>query len=251
MIRKEKGSLVWYEFTLFEPFKQLRHACFCRHGGYSTDHYASLNVSIHVGDTLSAVKANKQKIAHFFGLTDLYYTHQVHQTNISIALPDNNYDLGTSDGIISFSSQIGCMIQHADCQAAIFYDPMHHILAVIHCGWKGLIQKIYTKTVSVLKNKFGCNPSNLHVGISPSLGPYASEFVDYLQLFPKSFTEFMFRENYFNLWEIAKMELHNVGILSEHIEISSICTLENSHDFFSYRKEKKTGRCATVACLIS
>ena len=48
-----------------------------------------------------------------------------------------------------------------------------------------------------------------------------------------------------NLKKIALNQLQELGVLEKNIEISPLCTYENSHDFFSYRKEKMTGRLGT------
>ena len=41
----------------------------------------------------------------------------------------------------------GLVIQHADCQAAIFFDPVRKAIANVHCGWRGSVCNIYAKTV--------------------------------------------------------------------------------------------------------
>ena len=141
------------------------------------------------------------------------------------------------------------MIKHADCQAAIFYDPVHHAVSCVHAGWRGNVQNIYAHAIAFMAGKFHSQPADILVCISPSLGPHFSEFKNYKTEFPESFWPFQIRPNYFNLWEISRTQLQECGILPHHIEIASICTYANEQDFFSYRRDKVTGRNATVVAL--
>jgi copper oxidase (laccase) domain-containing protein len=103
--------------------------------------------------------------------------------------------------------------------------------------------------VQYLKERHHCDPANLLVGIGPSLGPQRAEFINYRVELPSTFLPFQFKENYFDFWEISKMQLCDAGIRKEHIEISGICTYSEESDFFSHRRDKKTGRNGTVVAL--
>ena len=111
------------------------------------------------------------------------------------------------------------------------------------------MENIYQKTVDSLK-KMGSDPRDLIVCISPSLGPNFAEFVHYKKELPQSFLEFKKKECLFDFWEISRSQLMQEGVLPSHIEIASLCTYENKEDFFSYRRDKITGRQATIAKLV-
>ncbi len=116
------------------------------------------------------------------------------------------------------------MIRHADCQATIFYDPEHNAIANVHCGWRGNVQNIYRATAFEMRKTFSSKPENILVGISPSLGPEKSEFINYRKEFPESFLPYEIKPTYFDLWAISRMQLEASGILPHHIEVASICT---------------------------
>lgn len=141
------------------------------------------------------------------------------------------------------------MIKHADCQAAIFYDPINKAIGAAHSGWRGAIAKIYTKTILAMQIHFGTDPSHLLVGISPFLGKEHAEFKNYKDEFPEEFWKYQFKPNYFDFASIAMSELKAAGILSQHVNISSHCTFSNPEAFYSYRREKSTGRHGTVIAL--
>lgn len=145
---------------------------------------------------------------------------------------------------------LGLLITHADCQAAIFYDPVHRALANVHSGWRSSVQNIYLETIHKMRERYGSRPEDLRVGISPSLGPEAAEFRDFKTLFPEPFWSFQTKAEYFNFWEISRWQLISAGVLPHHIEIAGICTYSTPKDWFSYRREPCSGRHGTIAALV-
>ncbi len=141
------------------------------------------------------------------------------------------------------------MIKHADCQAALFYDPVKQAIGAAHSGWRGSIAKIYTNTIEAMQKHFGTHPKDLLVCISPFLGKEHAEFIHYKSEFPEEFWKYQIKPNYFDFAAIAMAELNHAGILSDHVNISTRCTFASSEDFYSYRREKSTGRHATVIAL--
>lgn len=247
MIRKKENGIEWLEFELLQEIPSLKHAVFLRHGGVSPGEFGSLNAGGSTGDSLEFVQENRNRMMNFFPEGDLISCYQVHGTNLQEVGERKISEEGT-DGLITRNRKKALMIKHADCQSALFYDPVEKILANVHAGWRGNVQNIYAKTLDALKS-MGSNPSNLLVCISPSLGPNRSEFIHYKTEFPSEFLEFQWKETYFNLWEVSRMQLKELGILPSHMEFAEICTHENEKDYFSYRRDKITGRHASIAML--
>lgn len=182
-------------------------------------------------------KAHKT-ITELFDVPKLVSSRQVHGHRIA-HLPEEV--VGECDGLMTSATDLALLIQHADCQVALFFDPVHHAIANVHCGWRGNVQNIYRKTIGKMIEKFLTKPEDLLVCISPSLGPQRSEFRHYKRELPSDFYPFQIAPNYFDLWEISKMQLLREGILSSHLEIARMCTFEEADRFFSYRREKKPG----------
>ncbi len=248
MIRKKQGEIEWLEFELLQRYPSLRHAVFLRHGGVSEGPFSSLNISRSVGDNPSSVFENRTRICRVFGCSEFWMGHQVHGVSIQKACK-GLFLLESCDGLFTQEKGRPLLIQHADCQAAIFYDPVNNMLANIHCGWRGSVQNIYQKTVDLFRLN-GSHPSNILVCISPSLGPLASEFIHFKNELPEEFWAFRRQEVLFDFWQISAFQLEQAGILSSHIEIASICTHANQEDYFSYRRGRVTGRHATLAQLV-
>lgn len=242
MLRKKQDGVEWLEFELLQNIPGLVHGVFLRHGGLSSGPYHSLNVSDYRNDDPANVQRNLEKICSILGLAALTQSDQVHGTKIMTA----SRDLIECDGLITQEQGLGLLINHADCQAAIFYDPVQKVIGNVHAGWRGNVQNIYGEMVETLQKKYNCKPENIRVCISPSLGPEAAEFINYKTELPESFWRFQIKPTYFDLWEISRWQLLERGILPQHIEIAAICTKSNPQDFFSYRREKESGRHATV-----
>lgn len=245
MLRKKSGSIEWLEFELLQECKRLRHRIYTRKGGVSTGPFASLNLSLSSGDDSKAVAANRSLIAE----TPLVVPHQVHGKRLEV-VSSQRPSLPPCDGLITDMPAISLLSTHADCQIGVIYDPTLHVVATVHSGWRGSVLNIYSETVDKLMGVYGCKAGNILVGIGPSLGPNSAEFIHYQKELPEHFWDYQVRPTYFNFWEISRMQLEKCGVLPHHIEIAGIDTHTQEEDFFSYRREKRSGRNGTVVELL-
>ncbi|CAF24592.1 unnamed protein product [Candidatus Protochlamydia amoebophila UWE25] len=251
----KEDRLEWLEFELLTDIPHLKHAVFLRKGGYSVDPFNQLNVSYSVGDNPISVEKNRSLIEnslkngtpHTF---KMIHGHACHGHQVAPVEIDSPSTILLTDGLTCATPGIALMMTHADCQIALFYDPQHHVIANVHAGWRGSVQNIYAKTITQMKDRFGSDPKNLLVCISPSLGPEESEFIHYKNEFPEEFWEFQFKPNYFDFWSLTEYQLQKEGILFHHIEVARLSTFTNPNDYFSYRREKITGRNATIIMLL-
>jgi len=248
LIRRRSGTIEWLEFELFQGIPGLVHGVFLRHGGVSEGPYASLNVGGGSGDNPEKIAENRERIRQVLGVKVLLSSHQTHGACVHLFAEHLPFEK-ECDGMMTQEKSVGLMAKHADCQIALIYDPVRAAIAAVHAGWRGNVQNIYAKAVAGMNNAFGSKPKDLLVGISPSLGPGAAEFIHYREEFPESFWKFQEKPHHFNLWEIGREQFLQAGILPSHLEIASICTKSHPEDFFSYRREKMSGRHGTVIAL--
>jgi len=242
----EKRKMEWLEFDLLEPFPHVVHGVFLRHGGASKSPFHTLNLSAEVGDHPDTVKVNREMVRKAINVPTVIYAHQTHGSNVHRVTAKNLEKLPAADALFTTEKNIGLAVTHADCQAAIFYDPVHEAVAVAHSGWKGSAQNIYARVVAAMHQEIGTQAHNLLVCISPSLGPDHAEYKNYKQELPQELWGFQTKPNYFDFWAISKKQLTGCGVLDKNIEISGVCTVCNQSDYFSYRGDKKTGRNVTV-----
>ena len=232
MIRKNRGEISWLEFHLLQG-SAVDHAVLLR-GGLEFERAPAW--------TSQSSSLSEEEI-------QFVYSKQVHGKDVAIVSGRGDPSV-TADGLITKVKGIALGIRHADCQAAIFYDPTTHVIANVHAGWRGLVENIYRETILKLQAEFHVKPENLLVCIGPSLEPEYSEFINYRTEFPEHFWRFQTRASHFNLWEVARFQLKEEGINPQNIEIAGIGTYSNPDDFYSYRRSKDTLRNTTFACLI-
>lgn len=246
MITKTKDSLKWLEFELFQDLKALSHAIFLRSGGTSLPPYDSLNMGFSTDDNQECLKKNIDKALSVFKASRYQRGRLVHGNTV---LEASDAKEALSDGLMTSEKDLALIITHADCQAAILYDPIHHALSAVHAGWRGQKANIYKEAVQAMQRRYGSKPQDLLVGVSPSLGPKHAEFKDWETLLPASFAKFRIGACHFDFWAVAEDQFLELGILKHHLEIAKICTFEEKDSFFSHRRDKITGRNATFAAL--
>ncbi len=245
----DQAKMEWLEFDLLESYPHIAHGVFLRPGGVSKGPYATLNLGNGTSDRPECYQANRELVRKAINVPKLIFPHQTHGAAVARITSKNIDKTAQADALYTTEKNIAIGVAHADCQAAIYYDPVHEAIGVVHAGWRGLTQNIYARTLEAMQREIGTQPQNLIVCIAPSLGPDHSEFKNYKQEFPQEFWSFQVKPNYFNLWNIARKQLNALGILDKNIEISEICTFCHEKDYFSYRREKDTGRHGTIVAL--
>lgn len=245
MLHKKSGEIEWLEFELLQDIPHLRHGVFLRSGGVSQDQYASLNLGLHAKDQPECVVYNRSQVQKLCDFKRIIAGNLVHGVQTEW-VQKIDQKIGSCDALLTDLSGVGLLTTHADCQAALFYDPLHRAIANVHAGWRGSVGNIYRETVRSMHKAFGSNPANLLVCISPSLGPKYAEFKKYKEEFPPGLWRYQVTPFHFDLWAMAQDQLEELGVISSNIEIAHICTYSNPKDFYSYRRDRITGRNGTI-----
>ena len=276
MIVKQKNGVSFLEFPKLSGLSGILHGVFTRKNGKSKGPFQSLNVSFGVGDTDKTVLENRKIISQCFSDNDLVFLDQVHGTRIIVyskehlfyRVPDTNdcfedeysetlsaqTDISgiesehrfEADAIVTDIPGKLLVIQVADCQSVLIYDPVQKVAANVHSGWRGSINNIIGSTLKVMENSFGCHTRDIVAGIGPSLGPCCAEFVNYKNEIPELFWKYKNDNNYFDFWSISRDQLCEAGVLPENVDLSQMCTKCDLKRFFSYRGEGTTGRFAAL-----
>ncbi len=207
-----------------------------------------------MGDQTSAVTTNLAKIQANLGdglhhSPKIFSGKQVHGKNTALITAISPSEIANCDSLMTNEPYKALMIRHADCQATLFYDPKNRAIANVHAGWKGSVLNIYAETIGQMQKVFGSKPADLIVCVSPSLGPDNAEFIHFAEELPEEFWSFQITPNHFDFWAITTHQLQNEGILPSHIEMARIDTYSAPEDYFSYRRDKITGRHATCILL--
>ena len=158
-----------------------------------------------------------------------------------------------ADAIITHLPEIPIGIFTADCLPILIYDPINRVAAAIHAGRKGTCQNIVNKAIKVMRQEYGCRPEDLVAGLGPGIGGCCYEidetclgtFENKIPFEPPFVKK---RENgkfLLDLYAINTREMNISGLFSENIFQSTECTYCSPMNFFSYRREGKTGRILT------
>jgi len=253
LISVKRNGTSFFQFPNFARFSDIRHGIFTRKNGYSKTPYKSLNTSYSNGDDSRNVKLNRSVISKCFDGNQLVFARQVHGTKAevfakkSIQLNKRFPDvIPECDAMITDIKKRSLVIQVADCQSILMYDPVRQVVANVHSGWRSSIKNIIGQTISVMEKEFDSKPGNIVAGISPSLGPCCAEFINYKDEIPEEFWKYKDDSDHFDFWVISSDQLCDAGVLKENIYLSGICTRCNTDLFFSFRGEGTTGRFATV-----
>ncbi len=261
MISHRKKDLTVLQFDNLSKFPTIGHFSTIRTGGCSTDLYASLNLGYNSGDRPNNVISNRQKLCSAIEINfgNLIFPKQTHTGTAKVISADFfNRDetekrqfLNETDAVMTNLINICVAIKTADCVPVLVYDPVNQVIAAIHAGWRGTTQNIVQNTIHQMIASFGSHPSDLWVGIGPSISPLVYEVGEevWSQFAPKYYQStdpFRSEKRLLDLWKANHFQLTNSGVPENQIEVARICTLSNPEMFFSARRDgAKTGRMAT------
>lgn len=158
---------------------------------------------------------------------------QIHEAVLSI-LPDG-------DGLYTNNPDVVLGIALADCCGIMIYDPKNMAIMALHAGWRGAKLDISVKGIEIMKEKFGTDSSDVLIWLTPCAGRERYEVgPEFMDLFP-GFVDQVDMTNYFDLRSYIASTLRECGVLSQHIEISTNCTITDDR-FHSFRREGNIGR---------
>lgn len=157
----------------------------------------------------------------------------------------------STDGLITNQPNIALATTNADCILLIFFDPIKKVIANVHSGWRGTLQRISVNAVNKMKNEYDCNPKDIICCICPSIRkchfkvhadvqePYYNEFKEL-----KEIDDLIVKLPDEDRWtidtvEINKQILKQAGLKQENIIDSGICSICNSDLIHSFRVEKE------------
>jgi polyphenol oxidase len=151
-----------------------------RSGGVSPGPYASLNLSLSVGDDPANVLENRRRLAAGFGarLADFVFAGQVHGAGVRVV---GEADRGSgafsledaipaTDALVTSAPGVVLAILTADCVPIVLHDPVAGVLACVHAGWRGTVARVCAAAVAAMQT-LGSRPADVIAGIGPAIAP--------------------------------------------------------------------------------
>lgn len=231
--------------------ENIRAVSTCRNGGFSGAPYNSLNMGLHVGDSVSAVASNRALLAEHckLSLADVVWLNQVHSAEvIDVSVHHNQSNVMTADGAFASGVLQPCVVMTADCLPVLLTDSDGLRVASLHAGWRGLYAGVLSQGVA----KFP-DPKKVIAWLGPAIGPSAFEvgqdvfdaFVSQHRMHREAFAVAAEPNKWYaDIYLLARQKLNLLGI--EEIYGGTRCTYTEEASFFSYRRDGVTGRMATM-----
>ena len=231
--------------------------------GQSLAPFDSFNLADHVDDLPSDVKANRQQLVeHAQGCDQIRWLQQVHGTECTDAHLIE--DQTKADASFSRQQGLACAVMTADCLPVLFCDLQGRQVAAAHAGWKGLAAGVLASTLSRFRDN-GIAAYEVIAWLGPAISQAAFEVGPEVQSAFSPFNDgsswvddtcFSQGKNdrlHANLYGLAKRQLEYLGIVGVYGD-SELCTYSSQdknhrHRFFSYRRQAKTGRQASLIWL--
>ncbi|MWP48659.1 MULTISPECIES: peptidoglycan editing factor PgeF [unclassified Gilliamella] len=230
-----------------------------RIGGVSMAPFTSLNMGSRIGDNLTHVTQNRQRVIQAEQIpSEPYWLTQTHST-IVLDISQNPLKTATgnipnqtteADGSYTNQPKQVSVVLTADCLPVLFCTTKGDEVAAAHAGWRGLCNGILEETVK----KFASPPSNIIAWLGPAIsakkfevGIEVKEQFESIDRNAKTAFKLInpIEQKYLaDLYLIAKQRLQAMGVTK--IFGGDFCTYTEQDTFFSYRRESKTGRMASM-----
>jgi YfiH family protein len=180
------------------------------------------------------------------------------------------------DALITREPGVLLVVQTADCVPILLADSKHRVIAAIHSGWRGTVRRIAAKALGRMQLEFGTKPEDIIAALGPGIGQpcyevgtevaaeFHAQFPNAREWFEGPFDQLADSDNDSNWLPWLTMRppghappaprarldliaanraiLGEAGIPQRNISSSGFCTACRSDLFFSFRKERTTGR---------
>ena len=205
-----------------------------REGGVSDGPYESLNLGLMTGDDPDRVHENRRRVCTELGAEPdaISMNRQRHTTLVHRAHAGKRGEDG--DGLWTEDRGLPMLAIVADCLpvAIARVNGGKPALAVLHAGWRGLLEGIVAKGVEALGGGL------VAAAIGPGIGPCCYEVQEDVSApFRRAFGFGLVRDGKLDLWTAAERALRAAGVA--RVDRFDVCTACNPELFFSHRRTGK------------
>ena len=218
-----------------------------RTGGVSLAPFDSLNLGDHVGDEPAAVAENRRRLTDRLAIRPAWL-QQVHGITVVEADPAQ---VATADACWTATPGIACTAMTADCLPVLFCNRAGTRVAAAHAGWRGLANGVLEATLDSLE----VPADEILAWLGPAIGPQAFEVGPevreaFVAQLPQAAQAFVPSHNagklLADIYALARLRLAARGVTA--VYGGGQCTVTDPR-FFSYRRNPRTGRFASLIWL--
>jgi polyphenol oxidase len=219
-----------------------------RTGGVSRGNYASFNLATHVGDERNSVLRNRELLKDAASLpAEPIWLEQVHGNVVwQVSGPSSSTPI--ADASVTRTKKQICTILTADCLPVIFCDLEGTAVGAAHAGWRGLAGGVLNETLRAM----GSPAARVIAWMGPAIEQSAFEVGDevreqFVARTPHHANAFASNDRgrwQADIYALARRELESLGVAG--VYGGGFNVYADAERFFSYRRDKQTGRMATM-----
>jgi polyphenol oxidase len=231
------------------------------------DQPGGLNLGLKSGDDPAAVAANRERLLRLVGVSEAAWLQQIHGADIvraedALAQAHASGTPTRADASVTDRAGTVCVVMVADCMPVLLCDEAGRAVGAAHAGWRGLAAGIVEQTARRVAELAGVQAGALHAYLGPAIGPDAFEvgpdvrdaFMNGVDGTQREATANAFVEHPQNagkyladLAALARLRLQRLGVT--RIVGGDLCTVTQRERFYSYRRDRETGRMAALIWL--
>ncbi|WP_019222360.1 peptidoglycan editing factor PgeF [Bartonella rattaustraliani] len=229
---------------LFSLHKRgITHGFFTRQHGVSKSLDKALNGDNSLNNQPEHIAQNRILIANYFGVgvQNLVTVNQTHSCEVITVHQAFTREPPQADALVTTKKELVIGILTADCGPVLFADAQAGVIAAAHAGWRGSLNGIIEKTISVME-KQGAKRNAITAVLGPCIGPchyeVTSEFYNQFMNSHKKFQKYFLKTDKinhfrFNLWTFIVDQLQEAGVRASCVKL---CTYQDEQRFFSHRR---------------
>jgi len=241
----------------------------------------NLNLGFAEWDTRERVQENRDGFCSALAAARMRLAtlSQIHSDVVHIAaraVASRNERPPKGDALITREPGVLLVVQTADCIPILLADTRRRAVAAVHAGWRGTLSRIGAKTIGRMQMEFGTRPEDVFAALGPGIGrccyevdpelarEFRGQFPNAREWFDGPFDALAADENdpnwlpwltmrppghppppprlQLDLIAANRAILADAGVPSAQISASEFCTSCRTDLFFSFRRERTTGR---------
>lgn len=206
-----------------------------------------MNVGFGSGDAPDAVRENRRRLRARLP-SEPRWLKQVHSATVVRA--DDVADPVEADASYTTTPDVVAVVMVADCMPVLLADAQGRCVGVAHAGWRGVAAGVIQATVTAMRSALGAPDAELLAWRGPAIGPrrfeVGREVLDAMTSLPRAADAFRpHGDKYFaDLSALVEQALRAVGVTRIHG--GGDCTASDAERFYSYRRDRVTGRHAAL-----
>ncbi|KNH08311.1 hypothetical protein BRCH_00204c [Candidatus Burkholderia brachyanthoides] len=226
-----------------------------------------LNLGLSTGDAPNAVHENRRRAIASTGAPEAAWLSQIHSAQVEDAADvlarRAQGEAIRADASVTDRAGVVCVVMAADCLPVLFCDDEGRAVGAAHAGWRGLAAGIVETTGERVARLAHVPASGLNAYLGPAIGPSAFEvgedvfdaFTSASNAAQRDATAACFKPTsttgkyLADIFTLARLRLTSIGVAASRIHGGTHCTVTEKARFYSYRRDRDTGRMAAFIWL--